>query len=223
MADAVPKQYLRLCGRTILDWSVAALLDSPRVCACVVALPLADTEGRRSALLADSRVRICAGGESRAQSVAAGLAALPAAREDWVLVHDAARPCLSRADLDALMERVIGAGIGGLLARPVTDTVKRGSADSQVEGTVDRHQLWLAQTPQMFRVGELGDALAAALESGAEITDEASAMELAGHPVLLVPGSAANLKVTYPADLALAGFWLEQAGAADTPATRENN
>jgi 2-C-methyl-D-erythritol 4-phosphate cytidylyltransferase len=223
MAGAVPKQYLSLRGRSILDWSVAALLASRQVQGCVVALPAADTERERSAALADPRVRVCAGGASRAQSVASGLAALPAAREDWVLVHDAARPCLPLTDLERLIERVTGAATGGLLAQPVTDTIKRGSHDSRVVATVDRRQLWRAQTPQMFRVGELGDALAAALESGAEITDEASAMELAGHPVQLVSGSAANLKVTYPADLALAGFWLEQAGGADAPATRESS
>jgi 2-C-methyl-D-erythritol 4-phosphate cytidylyltransferase len=167
-------------------------------------------------------VEVCAGGDSRAASVAAGLAALPAAADDWVLVHDAARPCLPRADLDALLARVERGGVGGLLARPVTDTLKRGSADAHVLATVDRRDLWQAQTPQMFRLGELRDALDAALDSGAEITDEASAMELAGFPVVLVSGSVANLKVTYPADLALAAFWLEQSGvAAQAPGLQE--
>jgi 2-C-methyl-D-erythritol 4-phosphate cytidylyltransferase len=157
-------------------------------------------------------VRTTTGGEQRADSVLAGLACLDgrAADSDWVLVHDAARPCLCADDLQRLISAVRGSDIGGILAEPVVDTVKRASADGLVEATLDRDRLWRAQTPQMFRLGELRSALQRALAAGEAITDEASAMEHAGFPVQLVRGSPANLKVTVAEDLALAAWYLQQ-------------
>ncbi|MEO1082358.1 MAG: 2-C-methyl-D-erythritol 4-phosphate cytidylyltransferase [Pseudomonadota bacterium] len=211
-----PKQFLELQGRSLLDWSVSALLDAVPLQGVVVAV--AESEVRhfeRSEVLADSRVSFCAGGDSRARSVANGLAALPAESGDWVLVHDAARPCVPVEDIRHLVQSVTATGVGGLLACRVTDTLKRESNDARVAETVDRKLLWRALTPQMFPVGALRDALNDALEKGVELTDEASAMERAGAPIQLVQASAVNIKVTYPEDLALASFWLErQSGEA---------
>jgi 2-C-methyl-D-erythritol 4-phosphate cytidylyltransferase len=135
-----------------------------------------------------------------------GLEALAdrAAAEDWVLVHDAARPCLPAADVEALFEQLEQDAVGGLLALPLADTLKRVDDQHRVADTVPRDGLWRALTPQMFRYGLLSTALAAAIDSGEHVTDEAAAMELAGHRPALVAGSGANLKVTTPADLALA-------------------
>jgi 2-C-methyl-D-erythritol 4-phosphate cytidylyltransferase len=143
--------------------------------------------------------------------VLAGLQALAAqaAASDWVLVHDAARPCLQPADSARLIARVTGSGTGGILAEPIVDTVKQAAEDGLVERTLDRATLWRAQTPQMFRLGELRRALAHAAQQGLPVTDEASAMEMAGYPVQLVAGASSNLKVTVPQDLQLAAWYLQ--------------
>ncbi len=208
MAAAEPKQHLEVAGKSLLQHSLDALLAIAAVESVVVALDAGDT--RSSSLLAMPRVRLAPGGARRADSVLAALRALQefAHEDDWVLVHDAARPCLLQADSERLVTTVLTTGTGALLAEPVVDTIKQVAADGRVLGTLDRSQLWRAQTPQMFRLGELVDALARALLAGAAITDEASAMEWAGHPVAVVPGSSRNLKVTVPEDLALAAFYL---------------
>ncbi len=206
-----PKQFLRLGDRSVLEWSVAALLDAVPLAGVVVAVAPSSLEDlERPGVLADARVRFCAGGATRAESVAAGLAALEADADDWVLVHDAARPCVPPADIRALIAQVEGEGVGGILAAPVTDTLKRGDDRQRVEATVDRGGLWRALTPQMFRIGELREALERASGTGYEITDEASAMERAGYPVQLVKGSVANIKITYQDDLPLAEFWMRR-------------
>ena len=142
-----------------------------------------------------------------------------------MLVHDAARPCVPREDIQRLVAGVREAGVGGLLAQPLADTLKRGDRAGRVQSTLDRSFLWRAQTPQMFPVEALRRALARALGDGVRVTDEAAAMERAGHPVQLIEGSAANLKVTYPEDFALAEFWLRRqgrmAGAAGAPTLSE--
>lgn len=206
LGAAERKQFLELEGRSLLSWSLRALLDAVPLEGVVVALPAG--KALPAEAQADPRVRTCTGGASRAESVAAALAALPAAGEDWVLVHDAARPCVPASDVRRLVHSVTASGEGAILAQPLADTLKRADGRARVVATVDRRDLWRALTPQMFRVGELRAALSAALASGHAITDEASAMELAGHPVRLVEGSAANIKVTYPGDLPLAAFWL---------------
>ena len=127
-----------------------------------------------------------------------------------MLVHDAARPCLQGRDIARLIDRVTATGTGGLLAEAISDTVKQAGADALVVRTLDRSRLWRAQTPQMFRLGQLQEALEEAVRQGFAITDEASAMELAGYPVQLVPGPARNLKVTRPADLRLAAWYLSE-------------
>jgi 2-C-methyl-D-erythritol 4-phosphate cytidylyltransferase len=212
MGAEVPKQYLEVAGATILEHSLSALLSCERLSAVVVALHPQDTRASQLALLADPRVQRVNGGEQRSDSVLAALEALLARTvpEDWVLVHDAARPCLQLAEISRLIDRVLATGTGGVLAQPIVDTVKLAGEDALVAATLDRNTLWCAQTPQMFRLGELRDALLAAKRQGLPVTDEASAMELAGLPVQLVPGSPRNLKVTLPADLRLAAWYLEE-------------
>ena len=130
--------------------------------------------------------------------------------DDWVLVHDAARPCLRRSDIDRLLERLAGHPVGGLLGVPVRDTMKRTDDTGLIERTVTRDNLWHAYTPQMFRFAMLRDALEEALRRKLLVTDEASAMELAGHRPLMVEGHGDNIKITRPEDLALAAFYLAQ-------------
>ena len=212
MGAELPKQYLEVAGATMLEHSLSALLACEQLSTVVVALHPQDTRASRLALLADPRVQRVSGGEQRSDSVLAALEALLARTdpEDWVLVHDAARPCLQLAEISGLIERVLATGTGGILAQPIVDTVKLAGEDALVAATLDRNTLWCAQTPQMFRLGELHDALVAAKRQGLPVTDEASAMELAGLPVQLVPGTSRNLKVTLPADLRLAAWYLEE-------------
>ena len=206
-----PKQYLELAGRSILEHSLQGFLDHPDLLG--LALPLAehDPYWPQLALASDPRIQRCAGGRERADSVLSGLQALQqqgAAEQDWVLVHDAARPNLARSDLDKLLGELADDPVGGLLAVPARDTLKQIGRDGRVATTLDRAQIWQAYTPQMFRLGPLREALGAALAAGVPVTDEASAMEWAGHAPRLIEGRADNLKVTRPEDLRLlAGLW----------------
>lgn len=212
MQSDMPKQYLRIAGATVLEHSVRALLAEPRIAGIVVALREGDPWAPGLPLLRDPRVHCVPGGAERSDSVLAGLQALHTQAEaaDWVLVHDAARPCLGLEALSELLDQVLRTGCGGVLAQPVADTVKRADAQGRVQQTVDRRQLWLAQTPQMFRLGELRDALLAARTRGLAVTDEASAMEMAGHPVQLLSAARSNIKLTTPDDLAWAQWYLER-------------
>ncbi|TXS93646.1 2-C-methyl-D-erythritol 4-phosphate cytidylyltransferase [Parahaliea aestuarii] len=210
MGGGLPKQYLPLAGEPLLAHSLRALLNCADIRRVAVALHPEDEWAGSLPALADPRVLRVTGGAERADSVLAGLDGLQefAYEKDWVLVHDAARPCLAARDLQALIDAVTAVDEGGILAQPVVDTLKRAVDGRQVEATVDRHHYWRAQTPQMFRLGELRAALVDALAAGVAVTDEASAMEWAGHPVQLVEGSPANLKVTVAADLPLAEWYL---------------
>jgi 2-C-methyl-D-erythritol 4-phosphate cytidylyltransferase len=212
MGSGTPKQYLSLAGQPILQHTLAAMLGWNFLDGIVVALAEGDQRWPLLDAAADARVTAVAGGAERADSVLAGLRNLAsrAAPNDWVLVHDAARPCVSAASIAALRETLAEDPVGGLLALPVSETVKRGDAESRVLETVDRSGLWLAQTPQMFRFGLLHDALVAALAGGGSITDEAAAVELAGHRPRLVAGEPGNIKITHPRDLALAEALLKQ-------------
>ena len=218
MGAELPKQYMQLAGATLLEHSLQALLSCARITSVVVALHPQDARARSVPLLCNDRVQTVVGGEQRSDSVLAGLDALfeQAAPQDWVLVHDAARPCLRAADIEALIEAVSARNIGGILAEPIVDTVKQASVDALVERTLDRTTLWRAQTPQMFRLEELRLALRRAREQALAVTDEASAMELAGYPVQLVAGHAGNLKVTVPADLPLAAWYLQAESTGET-------
>jgi 2-C-methyl-D-erythritol 4-phosphate cytidylyltransferase/2-C-methyl-D-erythritol 2,4-cyclodiphosphate synthase len=202
----IPKQYRDLLGRPLLEWALRPFAADARCRGVALALAGGDQQGATLATqLGFSRVLIAAGGAERCHSVLNALQALlpQAAAGDWVLVHDAARPCVTRGEIDALVAACCAAGSGGLLALPVSDTVKRSSGD-RVLKTVPRAGLWRALTPQMFRLGELRAALQAALAAGRLPTDEAEAMEASGATPLLVPGSASNLKVTGAGDFALA-------------------
>lgn len=196
-----PKQYLQLLGHPLMWHTLATLAAVPAVDEVAVVISPHDEwfDGYDWALPKLSVHRV--GGDSRAQSVAQGLAALGLADDDWVLVHDAARCCLTVGAVERLIATLADDEVGGLLALPVPDTVKRADEDGRVRSTVARNGLWLAQTPQMFRAGLLAQALALA---GDDVTDEASALEMLGHKPRLVEGDAQNFKVTYPRDLALA-------------------
>jgi len=198
-AAATPKQYLGLAGRTVLEHSLAPFLADPACRGVVVAIASGDATFGTLAVAAEPRVTTVTGGAERRDSVVAGLEGLAgrAGEDDWVLVHDAARPCLPAADLAALLEALARAPAGALLAVPVVDTLKRDDGAGAVEATVPRTGLWRAQTPQAFRLGRLREALA----RHPTATDEASAVEALGDRPRLVAGSPDNLKVTAPADL----------------------
>ena len=210
--EAAPKQYAPLLGATVLEWSLRALLAEPRVHGVVVALAAQD--GRWPAIAAkldSAKLQTTIGGLNRQDSVLNGLESLAsqAGAEDWILVHDAARPCLSGEDLKALLDAIdapgseLATGGGAVLAAPIVDTVKR-----QMEGevtTVDRQGLWRALTPQVFGFERLRGALQDAAHAGIVVTDEAQAMERMGLRPLLVAGSPFNVKITRAEDLVIAG------------------
>ena len=215
MGGELPKQYLEIAGATLLEHSLGALLSCEQIAGVIVPVHPQDVRVVDLSILQDPRVHTVTGAEHRSGSVLAGLVSLEsmAAPRDWVLVHDAARPCLRRNDIQRLIATVMANDTGGILAEPVVDTVKQASGDSHVLRTLDRASLWRAQTPQMFRLDELHLALVQAQEQGLLVTDESSAMEAAGYPVQLIDGSSDNLKVTVPADLPLAQWYLERRSA----------
>ncbi|MDX1553100.1 MAG: 2-C-methyl-D-erythritol 4-phosphate cytidylyltransferase [Marinobacter sp.] len=208
-----PKQYLRLDQRFIIDITLSRLLDNAAFAGCMVATGPNDRWWPETEASKDRRIRTCIGGAERAESVLAALDALSgrANDDDWVLVHDAARPCLHADDLARLLADLKGHPVGGLLATPVADTLKRtGPGSCEVEATVDRRDLWRALTPQMFHFLALKQALESAIDSGYPVTDEASAIEFAGQRPCIVEGRPDNIKITVPADLALADFILKR-------------
>ncbi|GGX61681.1 2-C-methyl-D-erythritol 4-phosphate cytidylyltransferase [Saccharospirillum salsuginis] len=204
-----PKQYCTLADRTLMEWTLDLWLNVRLDGRRLLILAQSDSQGRDIAR-SYSNLDVAVGGEERADSVLAGLEALNAQEQDWVLVHDIARPCVRVEDIERLLDHCHRTGRGGLLATPVSDTIKRRDGDAV--STIDRRQLWSALTPQCFRFGELKQALASALSAGVTITDEASAMERAGFPVDLVEGARDNLKLTRPEDRALIEFYLMQQG-----------
>jgi 2-C-methyl-D-erythritol 4-phosphate cytidylyltransferase len=225
-----PKQYALLQGRTVIEWALAPFLTDPSCAGVSISLAaddpywgevadrLAKLPGRTPELI------FAGGGVERSHSVRKGLAALGsrALADDWVLVHDAARPCLSSNDLQHLLDRLGTHRVGGLLATPAADTLKRASlepgADPEVVQTVDRAGLWRALTPQMFRYEMLCDALDRALATNRLPTDEAQALEWTGEHPVLVQGSAANIKITSADDLVLAAALLN--ARESTPVVR---
>ena len=211
MAMDIPKQYLPLYGSTVLEHTLNTLFACQRIEGVVLALSADDDYWPEIAPgFAGKNLTCIAGGVERCHSVFNAVHHLHgfADSHDWVLVHDAARPCLRAADLNELIETLAGEDCGGVLGVPVSDTMKRLDAEDRVVETVDRRRLWHAQTPQMFRLGMLLPALERALLRGGEITDEAAAMELVGYRPRMVRGHADNLKITVPSDLALAEFYL---------------
>jgi 2-C-methyl-D-erythritol 4-phosphate cytidylyltransferase len=217
-ANGSPKQYAPLLGASVIEWSLRALLQEPRIEKVVVAVAADDLRwpalaaeiGGKSAFLGvSSKLLSAIGGASRQESVLSGLRALrtEARPDDWVLVHDAARPCLDGADVRALIAALDRGAAGAVLAAPIVDTVKRESG-GLVSETVDRTGLWRALTPQVFALGELEQALADAARRGITVTDEAQAMERLGGRPQLVQGSPFNIKVTRLEDLVVASLIL---------------
>ena len=199
-----PKQYLRLGERSLIEHTLDCFLDQPGLQGLVVCLSPNDDWWTQLPCAQDQRITRADGGKERADSVLQGLhklTELGAAEQDWVLVHDAARPNLAETDLHNLLHTLQNDPVGGLLAAPVRDTLKLAAADGRVNSTPDRSLFWQAYTPQMFRLAALRTALSDALAAGATITDEASAMEHAGQSPRLVEGRSDNLKVTRPEDL----------------------
>jgi 2-C-methyl-D-erythritol 4-phosphate cytidylyltransferase len=214
---ALPKQYAALAGQTVIEWALAPFLRDARCRACVVAIASDDAYWglvARRVAHAGPPLRLAPGGTERSDSVRNALAVLvtEAAADDWVLVHDAARPCLGSDDLDALLEALSGHPIGGLLAAPCTDTMKRADDDETVIETVSRASLWRALTPQMFRYAALCSALDRARAAGRCPTDEAQALEWQGAAPRLVRGAASNLKITTSEDLEYAQLLLARRG-----------
>ena len=207
-----PKQYLTIDNKTILEHTVERLLSHSLINKVIIALSEGDEYYSRTSLVNNKHIETVIGGKERVDSVIAGLKAIDSQVYPWVLVHDAARPCVTHDDISALITQCIEKQTGGLLAAPVRDTMKRSfSSDiavNQVSKTVDRENLWHALTPQMFQVNELKEAIINGLSKNAELTDESSAIELADIPSLLVSASSENIKITHPDDLALAAFFL---------------
>lgn len=211
-----PKQYLPLKGRALIEWSLGALLECGWIDGIVVVLAKSDQEFATLAVAGHPKLVMTTGGAARADSVLAGLKAVAARTRSFtdvqVLVHDAARPCLDVASVEQLADEADDKH-GGLLALPCTDTLKRGKqagGSSRVVETVDRAFYWRAQTPQLFRLDLLTQALEECRARDVTVTDEASAMECAGFHPRLVRGRESNIKVTFPEDLPLAEFWLSQ-------------
>lgn len=208
-----PKQYLPLANQMLIDHTLDCLLGYPGVDMLVLVLSDNDPWWPTSRYYGDSRILVASGGNERCDSVLNGLQALSmfASRDDWVMVHDVARPCLRHADIDRLLGGL--AWPGAILASPTRDTMKRGELNHRGEvviaHTVDREQLWHALTPQVFPLGLLTEALQRALTVGKNVTDEASAIEMLGLQPLLIAGRADNIKVTRPEDLALAELFLQ--------------
>jgi len=206
---AIPKQYVEIAGRPLLEWTLEALTRCPRVAGIVLVLAGGDAHWRARDSIGGKPLRTTIGGDERSASVLAGLRALPpeVASDDFVLVHDAARPCVRSEDIERLVSLAMPAG-GGLLAAPLRDTLKRAGSEQRVAATEPRDSRWRALTPQLFPRAALEQALARAQDEGVAITDEAMAMERAGHAPLLVEGDESNIKVTTPGDLALATYLL---------------
>lgn len=215
MGGDIPKQYLPLAGRTVIEHVLDVFLSHPRIAGMSVAIAAADAYWQHYLLRSQGKpVRIARGGAQRVHSVLNILQSLRQELnpQDWVLVHDAVRPCLHASDLDRMMDTLSQDPVGGILATPLVDTVKSVDSEHRVSATPERGNLWRAFTPQMFRYGLLVEALDAALKRGDAPTDEAAAMENAGHTVRVVEGRSDNIKITRPEDLALAEAILSQSG-----------
>ncbi|MDD3884706.1 MAG: 2-C-methyl-D-erythritol 4-phosphate cytidylyltransferase [Gallionella sp.] len=208
MGGELPKQYLPLVGKPMLWHTLSALCACPEIATVFVVLSPGDVQFHSYdwSAFGDKLQPLYCGGETRAESVANGLLASELEPDDWVLVHDAARPCITQAQLAKLIDELRDDPVGGILAVPVADTIKRADATQRIECTEPRERLWQAQTPQMFRAG----LLARALCSNSGVTDEAGAIEALGLQPKLVAGDSGNFKVTYPQDVQLAELLLQK-------------
>ncbi|MFQ5659179.1 MAG: 2-C-methyl-D-erythritol 4-phosphate cytidylyltransferase [Gammaproteobacteria bacterium] len=207
-----PKQYLRIGGKCLLAYALEHFCRHPRITGVVVALAEGDPYWPGLPISTHEKIIMATGGEQRCHSVLNSLRRLAhhAQPDDWVLVHDAARPCLRSEDIDYLMQELAGHPVGGLLALPVQDTMKRADSENEISETVDRQGLWHALTPQMFRFAKLTQALTQAIGRDQMVTDEAQAMELSGVRPKLLTGHPGNIKVTHRGDLPVAELFLLQ-------------
>jgi 2-C-methyl-D-erythritol 4-phosphate cytidylyltransferase len=207
-----PKQYLTIDHKTILEHTVERLLSHPLINKVILSLSENDEYFPRTSLVNNQNIQTVIGGKERVDSVLAGLKAIDPEVNLWVLVHDAARPCVAHNDISSLIRLCLEKKTGGLLAVPVRDTMKRSfNRDldvNKVSKTVERENLWHALTPQMYKVNELKEAIMNGLNNNVVLTDESSAIELSNMPSLLVSSSSENIKITHPDDLALAAFFL---------------
>jgi len=205
-----PKQYLELAGKTVIEQTLARLLQADVFEVIAVAISSDDPYWPQLPIAQHEKILTAAGGKERADSVLSALKSISskASDDDWVLVHDAARPCITPSDIHHLIACLIHDDVGGILALPSHDTLKNVQ-NGRIAGTLDRNHIWRALTPQMFRYGLLKSALEEA-EGNPAITDEASALELKGLQPKIVEGRPDNIKITRPEDLPLAQFYLEQ-------------
>lgn len=223
MGTAIPKQYLPLAGKTVLEHTLSVFIKHPDINGIVVAVSQGDPYWQDIATSVNEQIQaekksvfVTDGGEERCHSVLNALLELAqhADNNDWVLVHDAARPCLTSSDIDKLIEQLGTTSDGGLLGLPMADTVKRCNDEQYVIETVDRSTLWRALTPQMFPLKLLQESLQQAINDQALVTDEASAIELQGLKPKMVEGQPGNIKITHPGDLQLAEMFLSQTQAS---------
>jgi 2-C-methyl-D-erythritol 4-phosphate cytidylyltransferase len=207
MGSELPKQYLDVCGRPMIYHALTTLCSCPQITTVYAVLAPDDEYFKRYdwSHCGGKLEPLYCGGVTRAESVANGLMVSELEPDDWILVHDAARPCLTQAHLEKLIAELRDDEVGGILAVPVADTLKRADARNRIESTESREKLWQAQTPQMFRAG----LLAHALQECKNVTDEASAIEALGLQPKLVAGDSSNFKVTYPLDIRLAELFLK--------------
>lgn len=211
MGVEMPKQYVTFEGKTILEYTIDTWLNYPLIEKVCVALHRQDNYWKNLSVASNKKIITCYGGDVRVHSVLECLSALElhAADNDWVLVHDAVRPCVTQYFIDNLISKVGDHPVGGILGIPCRDTIKR-VRDAEVIETVSRENLWRAQTPQMFRYGLLKKALEKCIDENVSVTDESLALERIGLKPLMVEGSPSNIKITFPGDLALAEVFLKR-------------
>lgn len=213
MLAPCPKQYLKINGETILSHTINRLLNHEKIAKVIIALSADDGYFAETALANHPDITIVTGGKERVDSVLNGLQIVDPQLFPWVLVHDAARPCVRHEDIDELIAQCLSADIGGMLTAPVVDTMKQShmvAGKRQVLKTLERSQVWHGLTPQMYKTEQLKQAIEQANQQGVLVTDESSAIEQAGLPSLLISSSRENIKITQPEDLALATFYLNQ-------------
>lgn len=210
MQSDTPKQYLEIGGKTILEHSINRFLQHSAIHKVIVAIHPKDNHWSKLKIANNPKVVTVTGGKERADSVQNGLQEILklGGHKDWVMVHDAARPCLESQHIDDLLKAKATSPDGAILAIPSVDTVKVSNPQQSIEKTIPRETIWLAQTPQFFEVEPLADAIVKSFDKGLSITDEASAMENLGYHPSLVIGSRKNIKITEPEDMLLASIWL---------------
>ena len=210
LGGPVPKQYMDLNGRALIERTLERLLQLEELQQLIVVISAEDEYWPDLEISNHPQIHTTQGGKERCHSVLNGLDFIAdhVDDDDWVLVHDAARPCVRVNDMQRLITTAYQKNKGGILAMPIRDTIKKSNNNNEIENTVDRDSLWHAFTPQLFKYAELWEALRTAIDQGVMVTDEASAMEYAGYQPLLVEGASDNIKVTLPEDLALASFFL---------------